>query len=198
MSGLAAYGRIAPRVHTPFELPSDVIVINVLHGICRGIAQVFFSGNSYTGVAIVAGMAICSRIAAAAVVIGSASGVVLGLALGVDEGELYNGIWGFNPVLAAAAISIFYVLSWRSFVFGLACCASSCILFAFLRTIFAATGPMTLPFCVSAIFFLLAKSVIPSIVPVPLAEASTPEDAWANRDRYKQEHIGLDALVWPE
>eukprot|EP01116_Phalansterium_solitarium_P022378 TRINITY_DN7367_c0_g1_i1.p1 TRINITY_DN7367_c0_g1~~TRINITY_DN7367_c0_g1_i1.p1 ORF type:complete len:585 (+),score=138.55 TRINITY_DN7367_c0_g1_i1:42-1796(+) len=190
LSGIRMYNRLLLRSHAPFVVPSDDLGLNIVHGVFRGVAQVFFSGNTVTGAFIVAGMAICSGVSAVAVLVGSAVGLAYGAALGVDEGELYNGIWGFNPVLAVLAVGgIFYVISWRSAILAVLCGLSSCVLFAFGRTVFTQTGPMTLPFCVSAFFFIVSKVSMRAITPVPLSEASTPEAAWRARERLTAKHL---------
>jgi hypothetical protein len=77
-------------------------------------------------VLIVLGIAITSRIAAVFASIGSAVGMLTGLALGDSGVAIYNGLGGFNSFDACLTIGgVFYVLSVRSAVLAGACLNSS-------------------------------------------------------------------------
>ena len=76
----------------------------VLNAIFRGISQLFFANSVVAGIIIVAGIAVCSRIAAIFALVGSTVGMLTGLALGANGVAIYNGLWGFNSFDAALAV----------------------------------------------------------------------------------------------
>ena len=86
----------------------------VINAILRGISQLFFANGIVSGIIIIVGIALASRIAAAFALIGSAVGAGTGLALGANGVAIYNGLWGFNSFDAALAVGgVFFVLTVR-------------------------------------------------------------------------------------
>lgn len=77
----------------------------VLDYILAGIGQVFFMGSPLVGIIFVAGLAVNSWRAAVAALIGSILGGATGFALGVPYNTVVFGIYGFNAVLTAIALS---------------------------------------------------------------------------------------------
>ena len=75
--------------------------------------------------------------------------MLTGMALGADGAAIYNGLWGFNSFDAALAIAgVFYVLTWRSALLGVACAAFTALLFGAIASFFGPWGlpALTLPF----------------------------------------------------
>ncbi|GAA2547935.1 urea transporter [Pseudonocardia hydrocarbonoxydans] len=152
----------------------------VLNAVFRGIAQLFFVNSILGGVIILVGIAVCSRIAALFAVAGSAVGMLVGMALGADGVAIYNGLWGFNSYDACLAIAgVFYVLSWRSALLGLACAAYTALLFGAIASFLSPWGlpAMTLPFCFGVLTFVMLRDAAPHrFTWVPPAEITTPEE----------------------
>ena len=161
----------------------------ILNAIFRGIGQLFFLNSILAGVLIIIGIAFCSRIAAGFALVGSIVGMLTGMALGADGVAIYNGLWGFNSFDAALAIAgVFYVLTWRSALLGVACAAFTALLFGAIASIFVPWGlpALTLPFCFGTLAFVLLKDASKHFTWVPPAEVATPEEH-LRRARTRQE-----------
>src|SRR6478609_1162658 len=161
----------------------------IVNAVFRGIGQLFFLNSILAGVLIIIGIAFCSRIAAVFALVGSIVGMLTGMALGADGAAIYNGLWGFNSFDAALAIAgVFYVLTWRSALLGIACAAFTALLFGAIASIFVPWGlpALTLPFCFGTLAFVLLKDASKHFTWVPPAEVVTPEEH-LRRARTRQE-----------
>jgi urea transporter len=153
--------------------------IGVLNAVFRGIGQLFFVNSIIGGVLVLIGILICSRIAALFAVIGSVIGMLVGIALGASGVQVYNGLWGFNSYDACLAIAgVFYVLTWRSALLGMACAAYTALLFGAIGSFLGPWGlpAMTLPFCFGVLTFVMLKGTTPRFTWVPPSEIVTPEE----------------------
>ena len=158
--------------------PAVGVVEGVVNAVVRGISQLFLADSLVTGLIILAGMLVCSRIATAFAVLGSALGVATGLLLGADGYKVYHGFWGYNSYVSAVAIGgVFFVLTWRSALFAAACAIVTALLFATISTVFSPWGlpALTLPFCFGTLAFLMMKELTPRFQEVPIEEVTTPE-----------------------
>lgn len=157
----------------------DADAEGVLNALLRGVGQVFLADDAVAGLLIVAGMAVCSRIAAGFALVGSAVGLLVALSVGADGSAVYHGLWGYNSVLCAVAVGgVFYVLTWRSALVAVACAAAGALLFAAIGTLLAPLGVpgFTLAFCLATLAFLLIRDDTPRLRPVDLTDVTTPED----------------------
>ena len=151
----------------------------IVNAVFRGIGQLFFLNSILAGVLIIIGIAFCSRIAAGFALVGSIVGMLTGMALGADGAAIYNGLWGFNSFDAALAIAgVFYVLTWRSALLGIACAAFTALLFGAIASFFGPWGlpALTLPFCFGTLAFVLLKDASRNFTWVPPADVVTPEE----------------------
>lgn len=156
---------------------SDVPAL--LNAVFRGLSELFLADSVVTGVLVLAGMLVCSRIAAGFALVGSVIGLLTALAVGADGFDVYHGLWGFNSFISAVAIAgVFYVLSWRSALLAVACAAAAAFLFGALSTLFSPWGlpALTLPFCLATLAFLLLKDLSPRFAFVAPADVTTPEE----------------------
>jgi urea transporter len=161
----------------------------VVNAVLRGISQLFFANSVIAGIVIILGIAVCSRIAAIFALVGSAAGMLTGLAVGANGVAIYNGLWGFNSFDAALAIGgVFFVLSWRSGVLAVACAVLAALIFGALASMFTPWGlpALTLPFCFATFAFLLLKGSTDKLIPVEPADITTPEEHLA-RARTQQD-----------
>lgn len=172
-----------PDVQTALRPTADAVggtdAVALLNAVFRGIGQLFFLNSILSGVLIIIGIVFCSRIAAIFALVGSIVGMLTGLALGADGVAIYNGLWGFNSFDAALAIAgVFYVLTWRTALLGVACAAFTALLFGAIAAVFTPWGlpALTLPFCFGTLTFVLLKDASKSISWVPPAEVVTPEE----------------------
>ena len=151
----------------------------ILNAVFRGLGQLFFINSILGGVLIIIGILFCSRIAAGFALIGSIVGMLTGLALGADGVAIYNGLWGFNSFDACLAIAgVFYVLTWRSAILGVACAMFTALLFGAIGSLFVPWGlpALTLPFCFGTLAFVLVHGATKNFIWVPPAEITTPEE----------------------
>lgn len=172
-------------------------VSGLLNAILRGVGQVFLADSVVAGALVVAGMAICSRIAAGFALLGSVVGLLTALAAGADGFDVYHGLWGFNSVLSAVAIGgVFYVLTRWSALLAVACAVAAAFLFAAVGTLFAPLGlpALTLPFCLATLAFLVMKGSTSRFRPVDLGEITTPEAHRGPRRRPPATTPGRDAV----
>ena len=125
----------------------------VLASILRGVSQVYFNDRWESGLALVLAFAICSPIGAACAVIGSSVGLGVGVLLGASPEELSAGLWGFNAVIGAMAIPVFYRFSARACVSTVACAATCALLRGSWAVVLSPMGlpGLTLPFCTGAL-----------------------------------------------
>ena len=151
----------------------------VLNAVFRGLGQLFFVNSILGGVLILVGILFCSRIAALFAFIGVIVGTLTGMALGADGVQIFNGLWGFNSYDACLAIAgVFYLLTWRTALLGVACAAVTALLFGAISSFFGPWGlpAMTLPFCFGTLAFVLIHTATKKFTYVRPADVTTPEE----------------------
>lgn len=179
---LAEHALAAPvnPILRAFEIgPGGANADALLNALFRGISQLFLADSLLAGILILIGFLVCSRIATAMALVGSAIGGLLGIALGANGVNVYHGLWGFNGFITAVAVGgYFLVPTWRSIAYGAAAAVAATILHGGLSVIFAAWGvpSLTLPFCLATLAFLLIQHGTRAVRPVPLSETTTPEE----------------------
>jgi urea transporter len=169
----------------------------VLNAIFRGISQLFFANSVVAGIIIVAGVAVCSRIAAIFALVGSTVGMLTGLALGANGVAIYNGLWGFNSFDAALAVGgVFFVLTWRVGILAVGCAVLAAMMFGAIASIFTPWGlpALTLPFCFATLTFVLLKGASDKLTAVEVADITTPEEHLARPAGVHSEGVGRDAV----
>lgn len=148
------------------------------HGITMGIAEIFFQDNWGTGLIILLGIAINTRIGALMGLMGSTLAVAVAMCLGAHEEAIRDGLFGYNAALTAIALGGFFlVLNVPGFIYTVIGVLVTIVLWA-SEAIFL--EPSGMPVLTSAFVFvtwlmLFAKSGFPSLIPVAPAEATTPE-----------------------
>jgi urea transporter len=163
---------------TPLS-PSVVDVGSVLNAILRGIGQLFFADKLLSGIIMIVGIAVCSRIAAIFALIGSTMGMLTAFVVGGDGYLAYHGLWGFNSFDACLAIGgVFYVLTWRSGLLAVACAIATAVLFGAIASLFTPWGlpALTLPFCFGTLAFVVMKGTSSRFIPIEVADITTPEE----------------------
>ncbi|WP_244641995.1 urea transporter [Chelatococcus reniformis] len=155
-------------------------------GIGNAIGQIFFQDNWITGYLIIVGIAVNSRISAGMALVGAAGAALVAVAFGGPEGAIRDGLFGYNSALTAIALGGFFlVLTWRSFLYTLFGIVVTTWLWASVAIFLEPIGMpvLTSTFVLVTWLMLLGQYGFRALVPVPPAEATTPED---NRRR----HIG--------
>lgn len=69
-------------------------------GSIRGVGQVFLANNIISGVLVLAGIMVCSRISAVAAFVGSLVGAGVAALVGEDAGAIENGMYGSTQALS--------------------------------------------------------------------------------------------------
>jgi urea transporter len=180
----------AGSVSNTLRSAADAATANNIEGVAnavfRGIGQLFFANSVWSGIIMVVGIAVCSRIAAIFAVVGSAVGMLTGLALGANGVAIYNGLWGFNSFDACLAIGgVFFVLSVRSGILAVGCAVLAALLFGAIGTLFIPWGlpALTLPFCFATLAFVLLKGSSSALVAIEVGDITTPEEHLAAHRR---------------
>ncbi|HEY6084409.1 MAG TPA: urea transporter [Nitrospira sp.] len=156
------------------------------HGITMGIAEIFFQDNWVTGVLILIGIAINTRIGAMMALMGSTLAVGTAVLYGAHDAAIRDGLFGYNAALTAMALGgVFYVLNVPAFIYTVIGVLVTARVWASLGIFLEPSG---MPVLTSAFVFvtwlmLLAKDAFPVLIPVAPAEATTPED---NLRRYHE------------
>jgi len=157
----------------PYVLPTWYM------GIGTAIGQIFFQDNWITGYLILAGIAINSRISALMGLLGAATGAVVAAAFGGPEGAIRDGLFGYNAALTAIALGGFFlVFSWSSFFYALFGAMVATWLWASVAILLKPVGMpvLTSAFVIVTWIMLIGQYSFRALIPVPPAEATTPED----------------------
>lgn len=153
-------------------------------GIGTSIGQIFFQDNWISGYIILIGIAVNSRIGAAMGLLGAAIGTVVAVLFGGPEGAIRDGLFGYNSALTAIALGGFFlVMNWSSLFYAIFGAIVSAWLWASIAIFLKPIGMpvLTSTFVLVTWIMLIGQYAFKALVPVPPAEATTPED---NRRRY--------------
>ncbi|HXC66019.1 MAG TPA: urea transporter [Nitrospiraceae bacterium] len=160
--------------------------ITLFHGITMGIAEIFFQDNWVTGIIILIGIAINTRIGALMALMGSTLAVGSAVLYGAHDEAIRDGLFGYNAALTAMALGGFFlVLNLPGFFYTVIGVLVTVRVWPSLGIFLEPSG---MPVLTSAFVFvtwlmLLAKNGFPSLIPVAPADATTPED---NLRRYRE------------
>jgi urea transporter len=163
----------------------DYTWITWFHGITMGIAEIFFQDNWVTGIIILIGIAINTRIGALMALMGSTLAVGTAIFYGAHDDAIRDGLFGYNAALTAIALGgLFYTLNLSGFIYTVIGVLVTARVWASLGIFLEPSG---MPVLTSAFVFvtwlmLLAKNGFPALIPVAPAEATTPEE---NLSRYR-------------
>lgn len=163
----------------------DYTWITWFHGITMGIAEIFFQDNWVTGVIILIGIAINTRIGALMALMGSTLAVGAAMLYGAHDEAIRDGLFGYNAALTAMALGGFFlVLNIPGFIYTVIGVLVTVRVWPSLGIFLEPSG---MPVLTSAFVFvtwlmLLAKNGFPSLIPVAPADATTPEE---NLTRYR-------------
>jgi urea transporter len=177
---------------------SGITLVNLLQAFFRGIGEVFFQDNLWTGIIFLIAILVNSRISAAFAALGSLVGLLAALLLFGGNGFLvYHGLYGFNAVLCAIAVGgVFFVFTWQSAIYALVCALLGTVVMATISAFLSPIGmpALTAPFVLSGWLFLLPKAGFHVLRPVALADVATPEQVrrtYLEHERAVSEKAGL-------
>ncbi|KAJ3603597.1 hypothetical protein NHX12_028342 [Muraenolepis orangiensis] len=169
---------IQPRTSQPNITWEEIDLAKLFMSVPVGVGQVYGCENPWTGGMFIVSLFLSSPITCAHAVLGSAVGMVSGLALAAPFADIYFGLWGYNCVLACIAIGgMFYALTWQVHLLAISCALFCAYLGAAIANIMANFGlpACTWPFCLSALTFLLLTTEAARIFKLPLAKVTYPE-----------------------
>ncbi|MBD0305690.1 MAG: urea transporter [Nitrospiraceae bacterium] len=173
-------GTFKPTSPSDFTGPRpDYSPATMAHGMADGIAEIFFQDNSISGLMILAGIAINSRISAAMAFLGSTLAAMVAMLYGAHDDAIKDGLFGYNAALTAMALGGFFlVLTINSFLYTLFGIIVTTWTWAGIATYFEPSGmpAFTAPFVVVTWLMLIGQYHFNALVPVPPAEAGTPEE----------------------
>jgi urea transporter len=152
--------------------------VDFFKGVVRGIGQVYLADNLWSGLLIWAGIAVSSRIGAVAAIIGSMAGAATALATGVSGEAVASGLFGYNASLTFTAMLMFYAPNRGALIMGFIAAIMTVIVQQALATLLEPFGLplLTLPFCATALPFIILQGTTTLVIAVPLATMTFPED----------------------
>lgn len=166
---------LAPGGSAVASASAAELVLAPLHG----ISQIFVADSAACGALILAAVAASySPACAGALLVGSATGSLVGATLGAHSSELAHGLWGFNPALTSLAVAVFFVPTRESAALAVGGAAATAVAFAGAKAACGslAAPALTLPFCVVASACYLLERKVPG-----LALAASPHSPEQNR-----------------
>lgn len=155
------------------------------HGITMGVAEIFFQDNWATGIVILIGIAINTRIGAGMALLGSTLAVASAMFYGAHDEAIRDGLFGYNAALTAMALGgLFYVMTVPGFCYAVIGILVTARVWASLGIFLKPSGMpvLTSAFVLVTWLMLLAKGGFPALIPVAPADATTPE---TNLQRYR-------------
>jgi len=159
------------------ESASDLPML-LIEGGLRGISQLFLADSWVSGLIILAGIMVCSRISAVVAYCGAILGCGVGLVAGATSDSIVSGLWGYNSYITALAlVGIFFYFSGRACVLGMIGAVVAAALFGAGQAITAVVGipVFTMPFCLATLALMAVGDSSPWFVRVPLDQVCSPE-----------------------
>jgi urea transporter len=176
---LAELSKALPLLSTHPDVSPPYTWKTWLFGITNGFGRVFMQLHPITGLLILLGILLNSRIAALMALLGGALSILTAYLFGQYEPILRTGVMSYNPILTAIALGGFYLyFSWRSVIYALLGALLSIWFFVALSVILEPMGlPATvLPMVLVVWIMLLGAQTSGFVEQVPLAEVTRPED----------------------
>lgn len=165
---------IPPDNFSPARTRWQMRLFRFLDSILRGVGQVMLQNDRYAGLLFLAGVFYNSRLFGSAVLVGTAASTLTAVLLGISPQRIRDGLFGFNGALVAVALAYFFqpdVLAW---IYLIAAAAVSTVLMAAMlrwmepRKI----SPLTAPFVLTTLCFLLADASFGRLHPTHLLPAA--------------------------
>lgn len=150
-----------------------------LFGISNGMGRVFVQIHPVTGLFILLGILVNSRIAALMALLGGGLSILTGCLFGQYEPLLRTGLTSYNPILTAIALGGFYLyFSWRSVIYALLGALLSMWFFVGMSVILEPMGlpPVALPMVTVVWIMLLGGQTFGFVEQVPLSRLTKPEE----------------------
>ena len=136
------------------QLP-DASNLEIIPAMSRGIGQVMFQENIFTGIILLIGILVCSRISALYALLGTGIGVIVSCVCSLPLSMITAGLFGFNGVLCGIALS---GKKWHHVILAIA----SIVVSVFIMFGMSRLGIITLtaPFVMSTWLILLLSNTM--------------------------------------
>lgn len=150
------------------------VALNFLDSVLRGIGQVMLQNNPYAGLLFLAGIFYNSRLFGIAVLIGTVVGTLTAMLLRVAPSKVRDGLFGFNGALAAIALTYFFEPNALAWGYTICAVAMTSILMATMMQWLEPwkISPLTAPFVITTLCFLLAGASFGRLHPTHLLPAA--------------------------
>ena len=146
------------------------LLLGLLDNVLRGIGQVMFQNNSYSGLLFLLAVATQSWVLALALLLGSAAATLTAAWLGAEHAPIRNGMFGFNGGLVALALLVFLQPSALTWGCALLAAAASSIVMAWMQRTCAIwkLPALTAPFVITTLCCFLAVARFGRLEPTGL------------------------------
>ena len=136
------------------QLP-DASNLEIIPALSSGIGQVMFQENIFTGIILLIGILVCSRISALYALLGTGIGVIVSCVCSLPLSMITAGLFGFNGVLCGIALS---GKKWHHVILAIA----SIVVSVFIMFGMSRLGIITLtaPFVMSTWLILLLSNTM--------------------------------------
>ena len=177
-SGLNAVPFLSPALSEVTQTPMTFELSTFAAATIAGIAEICFQFETASGICLLLAILVSSRVDALVALICSAAGTAVAIAIGLPEGNILIGLYGFNAALTG--IGLFgraFRMSVASALFTLVMAAASVFLMAALSAVFLPLGiPVAaLPFGLIVITCMITKSSFGKLTPVSALLWGVPE-----------------------
>jgi urea transporter len=146
------------------------LLLGLLDNVLRGIGQVMFQNNSYSGLLFLLAVATQSWVLALALLLGSAAATLTAAWLGAEHAPIRMGMFGFNGGLVALALLVFLQPSALTWGCALLAAAASSIVMAWMQRTCAIwkLPALTAPFVITTLCCFLAVARFGRLEPTGL------------------------------
>lgn len=171
--------RFGPSLPDASAQTSDYTLATLWNGTFKGVAEVFFLDSRVSGLLVIIGVLVNTRIGALMAVSGSALAALVAMGLGATEVSINLGMYGFSACLTAIALGgIFFVPNRAGLIYTAFGVTVTVVAWPAIGTLLSPIGmpTLTFPFVLVTWIFVIAKTGIPALVPVNPAESTYPED----------------------
>ena len=132
-----------------------------------------------SGLLVIGGVLIASRISAVAAVVGAFIGTYTAVMFGVDPSEIYIGLWGYDATLAAICVAgMFVQLSLRSSIIAAMAALFAVMLHGAMRALLLPVGlpPLTFAAATACSMFTALAARTDGLYQIPLLQVTVPEE----------------------
>ena len=129
--------------------------LEIIPTLSRGIGQVMFQENIFTGIILFIGILVCSRISALYALLGTGIGVIVACVCSFPLSMITAGLFGFNGVLCGIALS---GKKWHHGILAIASIVVSVFVMFGMSRLCIIT--LTAPFVISAWLVLLVSNAL--------------------------------------